>query len=328
MLRRAMTEAAVGPALRADAAALGPSRWRGQPGRLEVWYATLTDPRSGYGLWVHHELVAPLSGEPYVHGWAAAFPPEGGGDFWRFGPEPQAADAGGRAWFVSAATHLDGEVMRGTAGAMSWDLRCAESAAPLFTFPQWAWEREALPAAQVVPMPTARFSGAVRIGDRTLDLVDAPGAVARIYGHGNARRWAWLHADLGGGDVLEVVAAVSKRPGMNRLPPKPFVRLRVDGADMPGDPLVAALAGSARVTLPRWTATARWGLHRLRVEVAVPPAASVQVPYTDPDGETCVCTNSERASAWITRQRLGGRRWRTEREWTLDGTAHAEVGLR
>jgi hypothetical protein len=41
-----------------------------------------------------------------------------------------------------------------------------------------------------------------------------------------------------------------------------------------------------------------------------------------------VCTNSERASAWITLQRFAGRRWRTDREWTLDGTAHAEVGLR
>jgi hypothetical protein len=325
MLRRAMGELSTAEQL--QRAWLGPSRWRGQPGRLEVWYATLTDPRSGWGFWVHCELVAPLQGDAHVHGWAAAFPVDAPAAFWRFGPEPP-RDPGDGAWFASSTASLDASRLRGSAGEMSWDLTYADDGEPLFTFPRWAWERESLPAAQVLPAPTARFAGTVRVGDRELSLAAAPGSVARIYGHGNARRWAWLHADLGDGDVLEVVAAVSKRPGMNRLPPLPLMRLRLDGVDHPRDPLVGALAGSARVALPRWTAEARWGLTRLRVEVAVPPASSVAVEYTDPDGEKCVCTNSERASAWITLQRFAGRRWRTEREWTLEGTAHAEVGLR
>ncbi len=311
-----------------EAAALGPSRWRGQPGRLEVWYATLTDPRSGCGVWLHHELVAPLSGAPYLHGWAAVFPPDAPSTFWRFGPEPVAEGWAGAAWFRSASTCVDAGTMRGAAGDMEWDLRYGDGGAPLYTFPQWAWEREALPAAQVVPAPAAAFSGTVRAGERVLELDAAPGGVARIYGHGNALRWAWLHADLGGGDVLELVAAVSKRPGMRRLPPKPFLRLRLDGVDMPGDPALAALASSARVALPRWSARVRWGTWRCDVDVSVPPAASVEVEYTDPDGETCVCTNSERASASIVLRRLAGARWRVEREWSLHDTAHAEVGLR
>jgi hypothetical protein len=328
MLRRAMTEGALRAPLRQDAAGLGPSRWRGQPGRLEVWYATLSDPRSGYGVWVHHELVAPVVGDAYVHGWAAAFPPDALAEFWRFGPEPPAPSTSRDQWFASASTSLDASAMRGSAGPMRWDLGYQDSGAPLYTFPRWAWEKESLPAAQVLPAPTARFSGTVQIGERSLSIVDAPGSVARIYGHGNAKRWAWLHADLGGGDVLEVVAAVSKRPGMNRLPPLPLMRLRLDGVDMPATPLVNAMVGSAEVVLPRWSARMRWGRWRLRVEVAVPPSSSVAVEYTDPDGETCVCTNSERASAWITLERFALMRWRIEREWTLDGTAHAEVGLR
>jgi len=306
---------------------LGASRWRGQPGRLEVWYTTLTDPATGEGFWLHHELVAPLSGDPYVHGWAAAFPPGEAAEYWRFGPEPLPASIRGDVSFVSAGTCVQDGVQRGTAGAMSWDLTYVDGSLPLWTFPRWAWTREALPAAHVVPAPTARFSGTIRVGEREVRLDGAPGAVARIYGHGNAKRWAWLHADLGGGDVLEVIAAVSKRPGMNRLPPLPIMRLRLDGVDRPRQPLAAGMAGSAHVVLPRWTATSRWGRTRLRVEVAVPPSSSVAVEYTDPDGETCVCTNSERASAWITLERFS-RGWQTERTWVLDGTAHAEVGLR
>jgi hypothetical protein len=81
------------------------------------------------------------------------------------------------------------------------------------------------------------------------------------------------------------------------------------------------------VDLPRWSALARWGRTRLRVEVEVPAAASVAVQYTDPDGEHCVCTNSERARAEVVLERWS-RGWHTERSWLLDGTAHAEVGLR
>lgn len=50
-------------------------RWNGTPGRTEVWYTTLTDPATGTGVWLHHELTAPADGsEPFAHGWAAVFP--------------------------------------------------------------------------------------------------------------------------------------------------------------------------------------------------------------------------------------------------------------
>lgn len=43
-------------------------RWRDKPGRLEVWYATLSDPLTRAGLWIHCETVAPLPGRraPYA----------------------------------------------------------------------------------------------------------------------------------------------------------------------------------------------------------------------------------------------------------------------
>ncbi|MFB4307528.1 hypothetical protein, partial [Actinomadura sp. GTD37] len=55
---------------------------------------------------------------------------------------------------------------------------------------------------------------------------------------------------------------------------------------------------------------------------------SVAVGYADPDGAPAVCHNSERADVRIVLARRAGRSWETEREWRLDGTGHAEVGLR
>jgi hypothetical protein len=54
-------------------------RWRGQPGRLEVWYATLTDPATGAGVWIHAELMVPKDRDrpPERHGWVTLFPTDG-----------------------------------------------------------------------------------------------------------------------------------------------------------------------------------------------------------------------------------------------------------
>ncbi|WP_433468818.1 hypothetical protein [Spirillospora sp. CA-128828] len=303
------------------------SRWRGQAGRLEVWYTTLTDPATGTGVWIHHELVAPDEGEARAHGWATVFPPGETPVFARFGPHEWSRPEDGV--FAAGPVAQTGERLTGTAGAITWDLREAGGGRPLYTFPRWAWKSELLPAAQIVPKPDAVYDGVVRFGDRILELDGARGASARIYGHGNARRWAWLHADLGGGDVCEIVAAVSTRPGMNRLPPLPLLRLRVDGEDLPsGDPLLAALRLRAGIGLPSWTVHGRVGDRRIHVRVTLPPGETVSVDYTDPDGAPAVCHNSERADVRMVLARRAGRGWETEREWRLDGTGHAEVGLR
>lgn len=305
-------------------------RWDGSTaGRMEVWYDTFTDPATGAGFWLHHELVAPARQcrrPPYVHGWAAAFPALGGSPVWeRFGPSP---DDGAGAYFSCGDVVCEPGVRRGSTsgGRLSWDLRYVDAAgsSPLFTFPRWSWSRDVLPGSQIVPSPAASFSGSFACDDRTWTLVDARGAAARIYGHGNAERWAWLHADLGGsggGDVLEIVAAVSRRPVLDRLPPLPMVQLRVSGnGDLPSNPLVSGvLSLRARIGLPSWSVSGRLRGQPFRVDVTLPPERCVVIPYADPDAARATCTNSERADALVT--------WGS-RSWRLDATAHAEVGVR
>lgn len=155
------------------------------------------------------------------------------------------------------------------------------------------------------------------------------GCHREIYGRGNAKRWAWLHADIGGGDVCEVVAAVSARPGLSLLPPLPFLRLRVAGHDWPpGDPLVGALKMRAHIDLPTWSVRSQRKDRLISVEVTQPPGETVTVDYSNPDGVAAVCRNSERADAVVTLQRRTSLGWEIARQWELRGTAHAEVGTR
>nr|WSX75130.1 hypothetical protein OH826_15260 [Streptomyces sp. NBC_00899] len=308
-----------------------PPRWSGSPGRTEVWYTTVTDPATGTGLWLHHELVAPTDGSaPYAHGWVAVFPACGPVTHARFGPAAWERPQDG---FAAAGVAARPGRLTGSAGDLRWDLAEQPAGAPLFTFPRWSWRRPLLPAAQMLPAARAAYSGTVSYGTTTLALDGVPGATARIFGHGNAHRWAWLHADLGD-EVLEVVAAVSTRPVLRRLPPLVFLRLRRrDGSTWPrrAERTAVGWAGLGRfrcaIGLPTWTVTGRAGLRRIRVEVTQPADRTLALEYTDPDGARATCRNTERADAQVVLERWWGR-WRPERRWTLDGTAHAEVGTR
>lgn len=272
-------------------------RWRGQRGRLEVWYATFTDRTSGAGLWLHHEHVVPPDTGDLTRAWMAWFPADG---------PPQ--------WERCEAIELTPTGSAGSAGELSWDLTWDSSGQrPLYTFPRWAWERELLPGCQIVAAPTLEVAGTVQ--GRTFA---GHGNVARIYGHGNAARWAWLHADLGDGDVVELVAAVSTQPGLRLLPPVTHLRWRLGGRDGPS--LQGPSLGlRARLDLPTWTVAGRIGRQKVRIEVTQPEDRCVSIGYVDPDGATATCTNTERADVSI---RIG------ERSWRLPGTGHAEVGTR
>lgn len=284
---------------------------------MEVWYATLSDPATHAGLWVHCETVAPTDGEsPYGHGWVTYFPADGLPCTERFGPAP--VQPASEPWFRAAGVEAAPASLTGRAGTLGWDMHWKDAGRPLWTFPRAAWERELLPGAQVVIAPTAEFSGAVTAFAERHSLDGWHGAVAHIYGHGNAKRWGWIHADLGGGDVLEVVTAVSHRPGLRRLPPTAFVRFRLDGRDWPTGP---APSVRMRTTLGvrHWQLAGRIGGREVLIRVDQPEKRCVSLRYTDPDGATAVCTNTEQADVYV---EVG------DRSWTVLGTGHSEVGLR
>lgn len=309
----------------AVAAELGRPRWRGERGRIEVWYATFS-ASDGTGYWVHHETVAPtaLDGAPYGHGWAAVFPSDAAPVVARFGPEPVAPGPEG-AWFRAGGVEFAPGRMIGAAGPLLWDLSFADSDPPLYTFGRALWQRELLPGAQIVPWPRARVQGTVCLGAFE-HAIDTSAGIARIYGHGNAERWCWLHADLGDGGVLELVSAVPRRAGFRRLPPRAMVQLRQPGEpDWPASPILGAARFATRIESMRFTIAGTVGRRRLQVEVTLPVERCVTLEYRDPDGATATCTNTERAHAAIVVEDPHGA---GSRRWTLAGTAHAEIGSR
>ena len=320
------------PGPRPDAPDALAQRWRGQRPRLEVWYVTLTDPRTEMGCWIHHELVSPVSGDPYAHGWAAVFRPGAVPVLERFGPALVSPDGAGKAPLLGGGAVLDPPSLArrdeptGVGPALARRHR-APQPTPVHV-PGVGVERETLPAAQVVVVPSAPFEGTIRVGREVLTLSPhTRGAVSHIFGHGNAERWGWLHAELGGGDVLEIVSAVSRRPGLNHLPPLAFVALRLGDRDWPRDPLAAAPLFRTRLGLPSWEVRGTVGRWRLRAEITIPDDRCVSVGYVDPDGDSATCVNSEIADAEIVLEHRRAAR-EVEARWDLRASAHAEIGSR
>ncbi len=240
----------------------------------------------------------------------------------RFGPTATVEAHAPARHVVDGCTFADGW-LRGEAGALRWELDVDSAGAPLYTFSRAVWRRQLLPAAQIVPAPDARVHGRLVV-DGVERAFDGPGAVARIYGHGNAQRWAWLHAHLGDDTTLEIVTAIARRPGLRALPPLALVQLRAPGErDWPAQPLLAALRFRTRIGDDEFVVRGRSGGRRLDVRVSLPPARTVSLEYVDPDGATATCRNSEVASADIEWGPTGA-----TRTWRLDGVAHAEIGTR
>lgn len=97
-----------------------------------------------------------------------------------------------------------------------------------------------------------------------------------------------------------------------------FLPFRIDGKDWPASPLPSL---RIRTTLgPRHRQLeGRIGGRRVLIRVDQPPDRCVSLRYTDPDGATAVCTNTEQADIDLEMD---------HRHWSVPGTGHAEVGLR
>ena len=265
-------------------AELGPPRWRGQPHRLEVWYATFTDPRTTDGYWLHHEVVAPDEGTAYAHGWCAVFPVDGPPRAERFGPAPPSPTS---QLVLGAGARVDGRAAR----------RCR--ATSLGTSPT-----RTVRAAVHVPRVGVGEGGAPRVADRAVPHRAVRGHRLRRGPDRRPRRapsarWPASTATAtpsgGAGCTPTSVAATCSRwwrarrasAGPVAIPPVPLVQLRLDGDDWPDDSVKAAARARARVALPHWSVKAASGHRRLLVDVTVPPDASVALGLHRPRRRHC-----------------------------------------
>jgi len=321
-------------------ASLNAMRWDGSAGHYEVWYLTLTDPRSEVGLWIRLTMVAPLAGEATCSLWFLAMDPRAGEVVGRKATAPidrLAASARPFALTVAGAT-LDDRGSRGAFEDVAWDLRWApgrpyEHVHPVLRRARIAKTVLALPHGDVL------VHGSVTLpGGRELHVEGARGGQAHLWGSKHAQRWAWAHAgdfaDEHGAPVrdtfLDGVSVFVPRFGREVGPSTPIVG-RFLGEDFVSRSPRRVLANRSAIGLTGWRFEAVDGDRRIVGLVDARRELLAGVTYHDPDGELAYCYNTEVASAHVSvfdRAASGRRGWLLRQTLTSAGRAHFEYAQR
>lgn len=314
---------------------------RSSRGFMEVWYATLTDPATGTGVWLRYTLTAPTKADrdPYCELWAFTFDAESGVDFaakQRFGIDRLGTANGrddgalvriGDAWL--SENHLDGAVT--AAGReLSWSLDF-EPADRCFQHLPLAVRRSIAKRVSTVCSPNLAvpFSGVVTLDGKKLELEGAPGGQSHRWGARHSESWTWAHCSHweDSDAVFEGLAAQASL-GPLPAPKSTFLFLRYEGRDICFNELKWAFRARSKYGLPEWSFTARNDIWKISGTAVASPLKMVQVTYSDPDGSERYCANSEVADLAIQVFERKGREWKLDGTLNAASTAHLEFGRR
>jgi hypothetical protein len=320
-------------------------RWTGQPGHYEVYYVTLTDPASGVGLWIRYTMLAPLAqqGEqPTCALWFLMMDPR---------PEAQQATlarkgtygidrlAAGQDPFrldIAGASLTDGRI-EGALEDVWWDLRWQPARSPHKPVHP-ALER--LGVAQtvlVLPHADVAIEGSVGIAGRRIDITDARGGQAHLWGSKHATTWAWARCndllstdgELAPGTFFDGVSVVVTRAGRSVGPNTPMVG-RLSGRDFGSTSPLRIMRNRSRFTVDGWEFEASDRSLKVAGSVSARRDQLAGVTYHDPDGQEAYCYNSETASLELEVYERSGWRgaWSPAGTYRSQGRCHFEYAQR
>jgi hypothetical protein len=317
-------------------------RWHGRPGHYEVYYLTLTDPDTGVGVWIRYTLLAPRGGrEPTCALWFALMDP-------RKGRRPVQArkktlpidELHSRSepfeLRIGDAVLTDG-AMKGGFDDVVWELSWAPAQRPLLPVAPWLHSARLAHTALVLPQADARIDGWIALGEERLDLDQARGGQAHLWGTKHATNWAWARCNdfstVSGepaDDLLfDGVSAVVSRFGRPIGPSTPMVG-RVGHREFQSTAPLRILTNRAQFSPRGWKFEAVDANHKLVGEVRASSDQLVGVTYEDPDGQKAYCYNSETASVRVEVYERSGRTagWRASETFLSAGRCHFEYGQR
>jgi hypothetical protein len=319
-------------------------QWDGKPGHYEVYYLTVTEPRTGVGLWIRYTMVAPLesTGQPPTCAlWFLAMDPRR--DSRRILARKATfpiSDLRGESdpfrLHVDAASLSD----RGMAGELEdvgWTLRW-DPAPRHYEHVHPALRRAGVAqTVLVLPHGDIPITGTVTLPGETLELTGARGGQAHLWGSKHARRWAWIHCSdfetLDGeprtAAMVDGVSVFVSRFGREVGPNTPVVG-RIDGEDFSSTSPLRVVRNDSTFSLTGWRFEAIDGRRKVIGEVDADRDLLAGVTYHDPDGELAYCYNSETATIRLhiyeRARQVGG--WAHRETLVAPGRAHFEYAQR
>jgi hypothetical protein len=317
-------------------------RWdRSSRDFMEVWYATMSDPNSGLGIWLRYTMTAPKdeAADPYCELWGFVFDPQATRSFAaktrhdidRFAG-PDGRDDGaivrvGDAWL--SENHLEGEVEAADGRTLSWSLDF-EPAARCFQHIPAPLRRNVERRVSTLCSPNLHvpFTGTIKLDGEAIELSGAPGCQTHRWGRKHSLTWTWAHCSMFEEEpdaIFEGVAAKAKL-GPFPAPTSTLLYLRYRGEDIPFNEMRWVLRAKSRYELPTWAFHARNERWRIVGAARSAPDKMVQLRYTDPDGTPRYCANSEIADLALELFERDGSNWKSAASLRSLGLSHLEFG--
>ena len=208
-------------------------------------------------------------------------------------------------------------------GELSWDL-AFDDGADAFDHLSHGWMyTRSFPKTKVrSPYPSTRFSGQVRLGDRTIEVADWPGMVGHNWGTEHAEQWVWIDAvGIDGRDVFVDIAAGRVRVAGRLTPWIANGVVEFDGKRH-------RLGGFSRTQAFHMQETELGAVFTIqgagidvRGRVTARPADVATWSYDDPSGGTHTVRNDSIADLDLTVEQTGA-----TRSFSVYGSATYELG--
>ncbi len=275
-------------------------------GHYESYYLRANHPDRPLAFWIRYTLFCPVGrpGEAIGELWAIVFDGESGAHASAKSELPMAECSFARHGFavrVGAAT-LDAGTLRGSAGDIAWDLTYGGESAPLFLLPARLYRGGFPKAKSLVPRPLARFSGELRVDDRTIVVDDWRGSQNHNWGSRHTDHYAFGQVagfDNAPDSFLEVATA-RNRIGPLWTPALTPLVLRHRGREHALNSVARSARAKATISATRWTFATVSDAVAVSGTVTAAPDAFVHLRYANPPGGFKHCHNTKLARCEVT----------------------------
>jgi hypothetical protein len=285
------------------------------PGHYESFYLRGNHPGRPLAFWLRYTIFSPVAAPEAACGqlWAVVFDGELGTHTSAKVDVPL-SDCSFSTTSLDVRIGdavLDGAGLCGRVGEISWNLRYAGAAAPLYLLPKGLYRGDFPKAKTLVPVPLARFTGSLDAADRRVEVDGWLGSQNHNWGSRHTDRYTFGQVagfDNAPESTLEVATART-RIGPLWTPNLTFLVLRHDGREHAITSLGRAARAAASAGEGWWRFAT--GDRSTRVEglIEAPRSAFVVFEYPDPPGGVKYCLNTKlaRCEIVVTHPRTGRR---------------------
>jgi hypothetical protein len=279
-------------------------------GHYESYFIRANHPSRPLGFWIRHTLVSPRGRPAEAQGeiWAVLFDGESGRhvavkrECPLAGCQFEAARLDAR--IAGARLTPDLAVGRCERGGheIAWDLRYGGPEPPLLLLARGFYERRLPRAKSVVPLPLARFDGALTVDGAPIEVGGWIGSQNHNWGSRHTDRYAWCQVAGfdGAPESFFEVASARYALGPCWTPWITPLVLRHAGRELRLNGLWRSLRTRAALRGFEWTFLASNAELRVRGRVSAAAGSFLGLRYANPPGGIKHCLNSKIATCRLT----------------------------